>query len=444
LTDVGAYGRREERLYFDAAAILGWSVVPGEPTIAGRLGPVRARVLWELSADEQRTAQQLTVCGGRFPAGLLIAPEDSPLARRAESRAIEVGDPEVDPYYVVRADDDLEAIAVLDARTRKLAKRAVVEFGCSVLDGEIRSERLSPGARELVEAIQTAAELTRRLTIKDDLRERMARLERIAGDDPVAEVQRRALELLARDIHHPTAARALRAALRSPSPGTRILAARRLGTDGQAVLRQLASDPSLSDALSAAALDALLPGPEQQALVLGMLHPSAVAARRPEVVAAAARAAARFGQPEATEALLTTIAGFGLLPNAAIAAVDAIGALGARSPEVAGLAEEPLLALLAPETALELRIAVANALERMGSIRAVPALHAAGAGFFTPSALKSSARAAVQAIQARAPDSDRGALSLDREATRTGELGFAEDEAGPGALSKSPAGRGIS
>jgi HEAT repeat protein len=244
------------------------------------------------------------------------------------------------------------------------------------------------------------------------------RLAENAREDPLPGVRRRNLELLAERFPRlDQTAATLRSALADPDPAVRLVAARRLGPDGEPVLVALALAHGTPEpvALEAIRVAGAALGSERA----GALLTRGIGGRRFELALAAVEALARCGDDEAAARLAPLLA----VPDSRLAAAAA-GALAA----CRGADAEPELVAALARDAGELRVAAATALAEIGTVNAVPALRAAVAAHPTEISLRRAVAKAVGAIQARALGAAPGQLSLATGAT--GQLALADDDGG--------------
>ncbi|MEO7793957.1 MAG: HEAT repeat domain-containing protein [Thermoanaerobaculia bacterium] len=291
-------------------------------------------------------------------------------------------------------------LAALDATTRAglitLARNGPVE----VSEGEVRVTVAEPRlelSRERLLALLIA--LSDRLHSEMDL---VSALALNARSDPHPGVRKRCLEELARKFRDsPQASEALRAALADGAPEVRIRAARELGEEGRALLRQLAGDAAAADTIVAAAIIALgrnFAGEEfNQALKLALRH------RR---ISTATACIERLGLGDVPNAAATL--GRILRVDRGALAVAAAGALGRLAN---GAAESLLVEAIGDESA-PVALAAVEALGASGSIAAVPALRQRIDRGDGARSLLRAARRAIGQIQARVQGADPGQLSL--------------------------------
>jgi HEAT repeat protein len=249
-------------------------------------------------------------------------------------------------------------------------------------------------------------------------RHSIAALAHNASTDPVASVRARNLLALVRaHPRHETTAEALRAACRDSSAEVRVRAGIALGAEGDPTLIEVAAEESADDAWRAEAISALgvrMPYWRAQAILERARGARAVQTAQGCLAAVAASGA---GDVVATLAnVLRTASG-----EVAVAAARALG------QRRAGEAEGPLLESLGSDDAA-LRIAVAEALAKVGTAHAVVALKEAAAADPHHRALQRAVRQAVVEIQSRLTGASPGQLSLASPAG--GALSLSEADAG--------------
>jgi hypothetical protein len=116
-------------------------------------------------------------------------------------------------------------------------------------------------------------------------------------------------------------------------------------------------------------------------------------------------------------------------------AVAAAKALGSTASPTA----EPPLIMALQRGSPSLRAAAANALGRIGSIAALPALKEVAAAFWYDAELRGAIRQAIAEIQYRLPGASPGQLSL--AGAEAGQLSLAQAEAGQLSLAQAEAGQ---
>lgn len=377
------------------------------------------RVQARAMVDEGRRVTEIVVRPFEpLPARLGFGPEGlfQAVVKTVAGADVVVGDPRFDAAVMVHG-DPAEVVALLDASNRRLVARLVADG--AVLDGgELRLSgfELVRDADRLEGAIRTLLRAARALRLDPaDVPRRLA--ERVRRD-PLPAVRARALDLLlTRFADAPETAAAIDAALGDRDAALRLTAIRHAGERGAPALRALVADGAVESALRVEALELLverLPPAESGPALVALLDDA-------ELAAAAASRLVRLGRREAVPALCARLESGTAAARAAC--VAAIGRLGdPRDPAL----EAALLPLM---DVGELRAAVAEALVRLGTPRALPALLPLTEGLLTPGDVKQAARRAVDAIRARRADGAGagGELSVV-ETDAAGRLAVVEGE----------------
>ncbi len=351
---------------------------------------------------------------GPLPADLTLAEEGfgSALGKLFKGEDIQVGDAYFDGRVLVRG-DTFDTLARLDEAGRDAVLDGLAA-DAHVTDGEAITRRSGhiDEVHALDAMLQTVLSLARALDHGGDPGGRLARA---VGADPSVGYRLRALEaLLAR--RHPAAQDAARAALDSDHAPLRLQAAMAIGAEGAPIVEAVACDPRAPEAVR---LDAIG--------WLGRNHPTPDPVL--EAIAADARGGVAAGAIEALTARgkptpLDTLVRHSTADDAGLRARVA-RALGAHKDAPA--AEAAALTLLKDDV-VEIAIAAARALLRVGSVRAVQPLQARGEGLLTNGDLKQATRAAVEAIQSRLGDVQRGGLSIAADAGPRGGLAVVDEE----------------
>lgn len=412
------FGVRDARAIEHTADVLGLQTGHEALALDGTLDGCRV-IARRTSTDGQRVMQIAVHPPTRFPAGLAFGPEGlvQTVLRTVAGGDVQTGDRRFDDAVLVAGDPAL-VVAILDAANRRLVRR-LVEQGTVLDGGELRLSG-AVRRRDLPETIRSLVRATKALhvepaAIPDRLLQRVKR-------DPLPGVRRRAFELLlARFPDAPQTAAAVRTTLSDRDPTLRLQATRHAEVEaGEAPLRALASDPTIERRVREDALDLYIDriGAAQASPLLVELLDD------PTLAGEAASRLARTGRTEAVAALCARVGQGEVGPRAEMA--TAIGKLGkVPDPDC----EAALLPLLDEGP---LQVAVAEALVRVGSHRALSALLPLTEGLLTDSALKASARRAVEAIRARRGEGDGGGLSVvdGDPADRRGRLAVAEQPGG--------------
>lgn len=401
-----------------------WLSAIGPSTrLAGRFGTLQVEMSTRL---QSKTDLMWVLAVGRLghrEGDLLLHSEDlgSTIAKTLGSREIEVGDPAFDDQLYVRGSRSL-ALAVFDSGTRVQTLRLFSEpYGRVWLsEGVLRYERVGgsdvPVWVELI--LPLLLEVARRLARPADLAGRLAANSR---NDPLPAVRLANLAVLTREYpRRPATLEALRHALRDPHPGVRLKAARELGDEGLAELRDLAADSSGPEEIQGRAVQALgsrLPFDEVEEVLRQALR-----TRRLWVAEACLEVLGAHGGNRAV-ATLAKVLGVERGPLA-VAAAKGLGASGDASAEAALVAA---LDRADEGTAM----AAAEALGHVGSARVIPRLRDMEK-MSGDDDLRRAAREAVARIQERLTGASPGQLSLAEG--ESGQLSLTEDETGRLAL----------
>jgi len=369
-------------------------------SLSGKAAPLEVRLEWY--ASNAREGNRVIVTGfGHGSAALSFDNESfSSNPRKALLRPppIALGDRDFDEALHLYGSPEL-ACALFDAPTRRLIGRlvqgclegpgrpALLDFAgkTSLENGALRMEiHDSPqgnAAMRLSEALPKLLAAAQRLIRPADLAGRMVQNLR---DDPVPAVRLTNLRLLlASHRDHPLAEEALVGALKDSSEEIRLQAAQSVGERGRDTLLEIASGEHSDDQRAAQAIAAL-----------GERFP---VERAKDVLARALS----IGRPATARACVQVLAG-----------TDA------------GAAEAPLIEALAADS-LAVLVAVAEALERVGTAAAVMPLREASERR-REGELRRAARQAIAGIQARLQDAAPGQLSL--AAGDAGQVSLIEDD----------------
>ena len=340
------------------------------------------------------------------------------LDRTFGGKELEIGDPGFDGEVYVRGPEDV-LLPLLDDKARS-AVRAVVALRGQVADGTVRVDiRTWTNANRIAAALDKALLAARHLRRPEDAVECLVK---IAGTDHYPGVRVRCLDLLRRAHADDERARtAFRGALRSADTESRLIGAIASKDEGRQALIEIASSPDMEEALAVRAITAL--GANLALDRAASILDAAMKKERPTVARAAIQALALAGGALAVSRLASLLTADAA--DLAVAAAAALAAVGDAS------AEAPLVAALSSEHG-ELRIAAVGALQNLGTAAAVAPLHAAAADHLLDLSLRSAARQAVAAIQARLPGASPGQISLGE--AETGQLTLAEPPE-PGRLS---------
>jgi HEAT repeat protein len=316
-----------------------------------------------------------------------------------------IGDESFDREFFISGPAPLVS-ALLDEGTRSLFFQIHREGRLKLADGELQAD-LSD--EKVARVLPLLLELGRRFGRPLDIPQRLADN---AGEDSVPGVRLESLRLLIQDFRdEPRTAAALRKACSDPRPEIRLYAAKALGSEGRAVLPELAENPE-DDAVSAQAvwlLDRELPLERVNAILKLALRQ-----RRLRTAEACLKTIGRRGAAgiERLAEALERESG-----DLALAAARALGQTG--SPG----AEAPLIRALEREDA-DLRVAAAEELGRVGSTAAVLPLQELSERFVLGE-IRRATRQAIADIQARLQGASPGQLSL--AGTEAGQLSLAQD-----------------
>lgn len=335
-------------------------------SISGRLGSISVRVE-ALPGSRNADRQVLFVAGAAHHLPFELKPETLSLFSR---RDVEIGHHDFDRAFRI----DGREPAIFASLSRNVRRQLLAHHRISVEEGELRwvFER-EPTPSEIVSTLERLVALAEEMAV--DAKSLGGRLLGTASSEGEPLAKRRQLAILFQWITDPQIReQAIDLALASPDAETRLIGAKHAGARGVDALRLIAGDAFVGDELRAEALMKLAPN----GFELGVLLRMKVGAG-PQLRAAIAE---RLRDVEA---------------NAAI---------------------EPALIEALGDDVEAVRIAAARSLAIVGTIAAVEALHAAGAGVFKSPEMRAASNEAVRAIQARAAGPGRGGLSLAGEDDR--------------------------
>lgn len=315
----------------------------------------------------------------------------------------QTGDDGFDRAVLVRG-DPLVLTAALDAASRQRFFNLMQRFPAArVKDGQVVVEVSGRpvGPSEVIAHLDEIVALARSLTFT--AAGTQERLSRILEGDSFGPVRLRAAEALAQRTRLPVAEAALQHALKDRAPEVRAVAARALG-DTAAMLRLLASDTvpntiradlcarlsrrGAAPTLLAPILPRLLDAPGEDAAGLRLAALRVVAAVDPELARRVLPPRARSRDPH---------------ERAAVAV--GLGALGDEAHERAVLA-------LLEDDAIEVRLAAAQALGRVGTLHAVPPLRVLAGAWLGSADVAAAASEAITHIEARHGAAEAGRLAL--------------------------------
>ncbi len=334
---------------------------------------------------------------------------------------IETGDAAFDEELLVRG-PEAKMRAVLTSEARRQVRSVVTGWGARVEGGDITAtlRGTNHDARTIRALVSSLVDAARALEEPEDVPGALAR-NAAADTSPVARLH--CLRLLASEWPDLTRTReAIVAALEDPDPRVALAAARGAGERGWAVAHRIALDRRAPEELRIEALhlrDDAAPAELVAATAKALLDDP-----RAQVAAAAVRVSGRR-RLRGVAPLIDRLAER-LDDELRLAVAEALGKLGLST------SEDALLELLGSEEP-RVKTAAALGLGRCGSVRAVePLLLAAKTvGLLGPGDLKQAVEDSVKRIQARLSGASAGQLSL-AAVESGGELSIAEE---PGALS---------
>jgi len=414
-----AQRRRRVRAWKDVVEACGLQVVgsPGWSRLSARAGQVSVTI--ETCGNKGLYTRIVARVPGP-PDFQSVSIRREPLVRLGQE--IEIGDPPLDSTFFIEGPPRL-VHALLDAETRHLLMAVNAASRLEISNGALRADHMRDW--KVSHVLPLVVKIAQQLAQPMDV---MRRLTESAHHDPEARVRFQILLLLIRELPgNAWTLEALRTACSDPSPEIRLLAARNLGSEGRAVLLDLA-ESLVDDAVSAKAVSALdheLPFERTRAILTGALR------RRHIQTARACLEALGKSEDAAEIELLDKVM---TLEQGELAAAAAM-ALGATENPAA----EPSLILALQREQADLRVAAANALGRVGSAAAVLPLKESAERFWLDLDLRRATRQAIAEIQSRLQGASPGQLSL--AGTAAGQLSLAQDEAGQLSLATDQAGQ---
>ena len=344
----------------------------------------------------------------------LIALRLRPESMFVQGGEIEVGDVSFDSSFFVEGPPP-QALALLDAETRRLLFRLSTESRVEMSSGSLRADMADKKVSDLLPLLIETAE---RFALPMDVPQRLAEN---ARKDPAARARLHNLHLLIREFPgEPGTREALLVASTDPSPEVRLRAAKELRAEGRGVLLELA-ESLVDDVVSAEAVVTLereLPFESLKSILT-----RAARGRRLRTARACLEALGRRGT-EAVGVLVEVME----QEEGELAAVAAwaLGAIG--SP-----AAEPSLIQALRRDLADLRVFAAKTLGRVGSAAAVLPLKEAAERSGLDLELRRATRQAIAEIQSRLHGASPGQLSL--AGVEAGQLSIATDPAGQVSLS---------
>ena len=387
----------------------------GAPVLEATHGPLSIRLRALSGAVSGRSGTRIAVMG--------LSPELS-IGPAGQTSDASVGDRDFDRALQVHG-EPLVTQALLDVETRARLRALIstrdrmggghrlvsIEGGSLVVD--CWDQPVATRGERLAVALEAALTLGQRLLAPPAIEERLGA---IFDSDPVPGVRLRALKRLVHERpDHSVTQAAARAALGSDDDEIRLVGALASGSDGIATLRTMAGSPSIADELSAKALTVLRD--ELDLAAVRNTLSAAAASRRTATALACFELLCHRGAPppELSAEVLST-----LPVSIALPVVRALGLAGSAD------AEEALLGALM-HASIGLRFAVVEALGRVGTVGAVPALRDVEQQVRSEGEQVRAVNAAIASIQARLLSADHGQLALTQPA---GELSLAEDARG--------------
>ena len=408
---------KRRQAWQEAVASCGLQVETAGPSrLTARAGPL---VQLEF-AEETQQLTRITITVDGLPGfdQMRIRPE--PLFKRR--REIEIGDSSFDSVFFIEGPVQV-VFALLDAEARRLLLRVSIPSKLEVFNGALRVEVLHS---YIPQVLPVLLEVGQRFAQPLDVPRRLAEN---ADRDPEAGVRLQNLLILVRELPgEPGTVEALRKACSDASPKIRLRAARELGAEGRDTLLELAKSMA-DDAVSAEAV--LILGRELPFESTRSLLDHALSRRRIRTAVACLEVLGRTGAAAAVDVLVEVMA----QGKSELAAAAAAQAVGARENSAAELSLNEAL----QREQVDLRVAAANALGRLGLVEAVLPLKEAAERPWFDRELRRAARQAIAEIQSRLQGASPGQLSL--AGGETGQLSLTEAEAGQLSLTNDPAGQ---
>ncbi|MBI3270176.1 MAG: HEAT repeat domain-containing protein [Planctomycetes bacterium] len=424
---------QSESTWSDAARALGLQMEhrkrflrSDSPVLSGKLGAMTVTVTEERpGGPSQPGLVRIVVEVPDLPSELTVGRENltTPLMKVVTGNDVQTGHPWFDREILIHGGEG-EILAILDETTRRQLLRFVTARGGAVGKGRLVLDigQVIPSTQLLVSSVQEVLELARRLSLAG--RSVPGLLRRNAVEDSIADFRRRCLQtLLGAYAGSDDAREACRALAAPEAKGVpaelRFLAAKGLGEEGWERMAALAAARDAEEEVRARGVDHLvacvpagrLPGLLDRLLEVGC----------PGVETRAVRALGKLGHAPSFQRLVA--AGRRAAPATAAAIAEALAAVGGPA------AEAPLLEFL-KSADVEVQIAAAGSLGRIGSVHAVEPLLAcapAGAWFAQTSRLRQAAQSAVAAIQSRLAGAEAGRLSVAESGGESGSLALAPE-----------------
>jgi hypothetical protein len=322
--------------------------------------------------------------------------------------SIDAHDPDLNAVAAIYG-EPFFAASLLNAAARRAIIDAITAYDMEIIHGDAVIERTTPVSDpdELEAMLRAVARVGDALALRGSLPDRL--LSSVVSD-PIPAVRLRCLDLLLDLPTDPTQRHAAQTALQSTSPAVRLRAATFLGPDGFDTLARLALDPDAPPSMRGKSLE-YLAFQAPAAVILPLIAP-ALASATPQVIRAAAVAASRHQHRAAFDALHKLIDHPATLadpdPDTDAAIARALGRLG-------DVPSQPILQKLLDSPHDPVRVAAAESLGFIGDTEAVASLLPLTQGGRASTTLKQTARAAVEAIQARARGAGAGQLALSND-----------------------------
>lgn len=318
--------------------------------------------------------------------------------------------------------DEAIAAALLDGELRSVAGRG---DELSIEDGRVVFESPFLVQRDPRRAVVALGRMVRRLV--DLLEERTdlhaLLLDNLRNDGDPA-VRARAVELLLASTDVELTDESARLALADHDPEVRFAAARHLGDQGFEVIAEIIGTEILHESVQQRGLRYLcrtFPIERVEPVLAGALH-----SRSEQLQATAIQMLLELGAASPAVSLLAHVEPISYFNATRLA--EALGVVGGPNAERALIELLYFRARLGLMLDLDMRIAVADALGRVGTLAAIPHLHPFAEGALNDENLRLSAATAIELIQGRTGGAGSGgALSLVESPEEAGRLSVSED-----------------